>query len=139
MEKNLFHGFLVYFTLSHTVHFGNDNLYNGKSREILPVFYLLTSKQELSPFSVDTSNPGKGIENEATAYISSTNELVIILLTMYTSIRIKNDEIRTSSLVENHNSSPKILNLRCITLGLQMQTDRNSGTAYKNTTLQQDF
>lgn len=37
---------------------------------------------ELSPFSVDTSNPGKGIENEATAYILSTNELFVILLTM---------------------------------------------------------
>lgn len=44
MEKNLFLGFLFHFTLSHAVHFGNGNLYNGKTREILPVFYLLTLK-----------------------------------------------------------------------------------------------
>lgn len=75
---------------------------------------------ELSPFSVETSNEGKGVENEATAYISSTNELFIFLLTMYTSVRIKNGEIRNRFHVENHNSSSKILNLRCITLGLQM-------------------
>lgn len=30
MEEKLFLGFLSHFTLSHAVHFGNDNLYNGK-------------------------------------------------------------------------------------------------------------